>query len=107
MLGDSPNALEQAQTRALRIVERVLNLTEEELAAEYARLLSVLCGRHRDVEKVFLQRYENARELIGGGFAASGTRTKLIGAYFSKEYAFQSAALFNPSIVTQVSSRPN
>ena len=99
MPGDSPNALEQGQTRAERIVGRILGLSEDELADEYARLLSVLCGRHRDVEKVFLQRYENARELLRGGFSASGARAKLIGAYFSEEYAYQSAALFNPSIV--------
>ncbi|PUE89251.1 hypothetical protein, partial [Xanthomonas hortorum] len=99
MPGDSPNALEQGQTRAERIVGRILGLPEDELADEYARLLSVLCGRHRDVEKVFLQRYENARELLRGSFSASGARAKLIGAYFSEEYAYQSAALFNPSIV--------
>lgn len=30
---------------------------------------------------------------------ASGTRARLIGAYFSEEYSYQSAALFNPRIV--------
>lgn len=99
MPGDSPNAIEAEQTRAQRIIARVLSLPEDDLSAEYSRLLTVLCGRHRDVEKVFLQRYENTRELLGGGFSASGTRAKLIGAYFSEEYSYQSAALFNPSIV--------
>ena len=99
MPGDSPNAIEAEQTRAQRIIARVLSLPEDDLSAEYSRLLTVLCGRHRDVEKVFLQRYENTRELLGGGFLASGTRARLIGAYFSEEYSYQSAALFNPSIV--------
>lgn len=99
MPGDSPSAIEAEQTRAQRIIARVHSLPEDDLSVEYSRLPTVLCGRHRELEKVFLQRYENARELLGGGFSSSGTRAKLIGAYFSEEYSYQSAALFNPSIV--------
>lgn len=79
MPGDSPSAIEAEQTRAQRIIARVLSLPEDDLSVEYSRLPTVLCGRHRELEKVFLQRYENARELLGGGFSSSGTRAKLKG----------------------------
>ena len=44
-------------------------------------------------------RYEEVSHPITDRATASPDQCKLIGAYFSEEFAFESAALFNPSIV--------
>jgi hypothetical protein len=54
--------------------------------------------RHRGAEQVFLRRYAELKDKIGD-VTPDHDEQVLIGAYFSQEYAFESAALFNPSIV--------
>lgn len=86
-----------ASERALRIVGRIRSLDHRELSKEVRRVLSSLSERHRDVETVMLRRFEE----IKAGADCSDVdqdRALLIGAYFSEEYSFESAALFNPSI---------
>nr|WP_174297822.1 glycoside hydrolase family 130 protein [Sphingomonas bacterium] len=85
--------------RARRVVERLLALGDDLLAREVDRLLVPLRERHRDLDHLLLDRFEEvARDLPIAHDANDGQRL-LIGAYFSQEYAFESAALFNPSIV--------
>jgi predicted GH43/DUF377 family glycosyl hydrolase len=47
---------------------------------------------------VFLRRFTEVRDQIGN-VNPDADEQQLIGAYFSQEYAFESAALFNPSLV--------
>jgi len=54
--------------------------------------------RHRRVDDVFLRRFEEIKGGLGITVVDQDDRL-LVGAYFSQEYAFESAALFNPSIV--------
>ncbi|MEO9130575.1 MAG: glycoside hydrolase family 130 protein [Sphingomonas sp.] len=84
--------------RAQRIADRVLSLDAERLADVQALLLCTMQERHRGVEDMFLRRAEEMSGLIGRGTLSHEQRL-LIGAYFSEEYSFEAAALFNPSIV--------
>jgi predicted GH43/DUF377 family glycosyl hydrolase len=51
---------------------------------------------------VLADHYERVAERAGRTVDADSTRRLLIGAYFTMEYAFESAALFNPSMVPSV-----
>jgi predicted GH43/DUF377 family glycosyl hydrolase len=85
--------------RAQRIADRVLALDEAALQEELQRLLLDFSGRHGDVAEVFLRRFHEVNGLMICPCEASHDRALLIGAYFSHQYTYEAAALFNPSIV--------
>ena len=66
------------------------------------RMRTLLCRpmgeRHRNADATFLRRFDEVRGDLGDIDVADERDRLLIGAYFSQEYAFESAALFNPSI---------
>ncbi len=87
----------EQQTR--NIVARVTALTPHEVELELAHTLEQFQGRHARLEDFLLSR---CRQLVG--YLAPEARLSpphqlLLGAYFSQEYAIESAALFNPSMV--------
>jgi predicted GH43/DUF377 family glycosyl hydrolase len=76
------------------------------MALTEAQVLGLLCEiyadfvpRHQEIGKIFLERFEQVRELLFAGPELSEERRLLIGSYFMAEYSLESAALFNPSIV--------
>lgn len=85
--------------RANHIVERVLALDQEAVAAQLADVLDNFKGRHRNL----LERFEARADEMEDAFATHGVFSKkqrqLVGAYFLNEYSFEASALFNPSIV--------
>ena len=89
----------QDRPRAQRIADRVLALDTAELDSELDRVTAAVSERHRDLEEVFLRRYHDVNGLLIDHCAISGKQSLLTGAYFSEEYAFEAAALLNPSIV--------
>jgi predicted GH43/DUF377 family glycosyl hydrolase len=88
----------EGHPRVQRIADRVLALIDEQVRDAIARPLQNLSERHRHVEELLLCRFEELRETINRD-AITHERSLLIGAYFSSEYAFESAALFNPSMI--------
>jgi predicted GH43/DUF377 family glycosyl hydrolase len=64
----------------------------DQVAAEFS-------GRHQHIRRLFLERFEEVRELMLTDQEVSEPRRLLIGSYFLAEYSLESAALFNPSIV--------
>jgi predicted GH43/DUF377 family glycosyl hydrolase len=85
-------------SRPLIVAERVLGLEPDELAQTLDLLLEPMRLRHRNAEAVLLRRYAELGDEIHQ-LPANDAQKLLIGGYFSQEYAFESAALFNPSIV--------
>ncbi len=81
------------------ILRRVMSLTEKEVAAELASVHREFESRHYDIEELLIQHYEKVQHHIFTQRAMSRERQLLIGALFSGEYALESAAIFNPSIV--------
>ncbi|TWU46684.1 hypothetical protein Poly59_56570 [Rubripirellula reticaptiva] len=55
-------------------------------------------SRHRHMNLVWRDHFNEAAELVPGLSNVDDSRKLLIGSYFTMEYAFASAALFNPSI---------
>ena len=84
--------------RVKAAVERLLALSPDMRARMRELLMEPMCERHRNVQDTFLRRYDAMREEIGDP-CTNETDRLLVGAYFSQEYAFESAALFNPSVV--------
>ena len=85
--------------RAQRIADRVLAMSEADLKTELARVLASLADRYRDVETILARRFQAVNSDIISKCSVTHEQELLIGAYFSEEYAFEAAALFNPSIV--------
>ena len=55
--------------------------------------------RHRDLEGLLERRYGDIRERLPACADASDKAKLVIGAFFSEEYSFEAAALFNPSML--------
>jgi predicted GH43/DUF377 family glycosyl hydrolase len=93
---------DEAHPRVRNIVEHVLRLDAERLEQLREDMVASLRERHRDVEKVLLRRFDEVRDRLPEAEKASHKARLVIGAYFSEEYSFEAAALFNPSIVPRI-----
>ena len=85
--------------RAQRVADRVMGMDEACLDRELERVFENLNRRHCDAQHILLRRYHDVDGLVIDHREVSLKQALLIGAYFSEEYAFEAAALFNPSIV--------
>ncbi|MEZ5329379.1 MAG: hypothetical protein R3F19_30380 [Verrucomicrobiales bacterium] len=85
--------------RITTIIGRALALTEEEVVEQLSSVHAGFDSRHFDIKSILLSHYEKMKEHIFTHRSLSPERQMLIGALFSGEYALESAALFNPSIV--------
>jgi predicted GH43/DUF377 family glycosyl hydrolase len=85
--------------RVTTVIGRALALSEEEAIRNLEDVLGEFDSRHFDLESHFLANYERVRFQVFTQRPLSRARRLLIGALFSGEYALESAALFNPSIV--------
>ena len=85
--------------RVTTIIGRALALTEEEVARELRGVCQEFDDRHFDIESLLQAHFEKVQHHVFTQRALSHERQLLIGALFSGEYALESAAIFNPSIV--------
>ena len=85
--------------RPLRILSRVLALSEVEVTEMLAQVLAEFKTRHQRMFDYFLMRFEFVRHLLPTDQPLSNERKLLIGAYFTHEYSLEAAALINPSMV--------
>src|SRR5437773_880047 len=81
------------------IISRALSLSETETGEQLALLRADFGERHVGLDKCWQRHLEKVRAHIPAGRELSNPRQLFIGALFSGEYALESAALFNPSIV--------
>jgi hypothetical protein len=86
-------------SRAMAVIDRVLDLSDQEAETTLTRTLARFSGRHRDLAGTLEQNFELVGHRLGAGTRIGRSRRQLIGAYFTQEYALEAAALFNPSIV--------
>ena len=96
---DPPALVAKCRPRAQRIADRVLALDDAGLQTELDHVTANLTERHRDVEHILLRRFHEVNGILIDHCSIKRAQALLIGAYFSEEYAFEAAALFNPSIV--------
>jgi predicted GH43/DUF377 family glycosyl hydrolase len=87
----------QQQTR--NIVARVLRMSEREVAAKLEVVLVEFRSRHYRLREYLLGRFDQLRSYLPVEANLSEKQQLLLGAYFTQEFALESAALFNPSMV--------
>ena len=86
-------------SRARGILERVLELSDDEVTDALADLRRRFSSRHRDLDGLFERHFALVAPRLAAGEATPEPRRLLIGAYFTAEYATEGAALTNPSMV--------
>lgn len=94
-----PRGFDGGTSRLQQIVDRILKLKGDELAHEFIGVTESLDENHRDVDAMLMRRFNEIAGQIAGVDQIDTEQRRLIGAYFSEEYAYEAAALFNPSIV--------
>lgn len=87
------------RSRLTQIIGRALALSEEETGRELENVRREFSARHRDLDSLLLGIYRRVEGHVFTHRPLTPARRLLIGALFSGEYALESAALFNPSIV--------
>jgi predicted GH43/DUF377 family glycosyl hydrolase len=87
------------KSRANEIVDRVLSLDPTATANQLRDILANFDGRHRNLLRQFELRADAMEDAFQHHQRFSQQQRQLVGAYFMNEYSFESAALFNPSIV--------
>jgi predicted GH43/DUF377 family glycosyl hydrolase len=85
--------------RLARIIERILAIPEDRVAPLLDEISAEFSKRHQQIRDLFLDRFDQVRDLLPADADVSEPRKLLIGSYFLAEYSLESAALFNPSIV--------
>ncbi len=88
-----------SEDRIQRIIGRILTMDEDKVGKRLQMIMTRFSSRHIHIQDVFLRHFEVVEEHMITDNALSHNRKLLIGAYFTSEYALESAALFNPSIV--------
>lgn len=85
--------------RISRIIQRIISMSETAAKNLITQIMIDFSGRHEDIEYIFERHLNEVKGYLPRDAMLSEVKRALIGAYFTKEYAIESAALFNPSIV--------
>jgi len=86
-------------SRADSVIERIMEMTDEEVATTLAETIGRFADRHSDLRADLAENFSLVAHRLPRATDISKERSELIGAYFTKEYSLEGAALFNPSIV--------
>ncbi len=86
------------ERRATKIIDRILSLSPTETSCLLQSTLHDYGARFHNVEGILLDHYRRLAERVMVSPSVTLEQRLLLGAYFTMEYAFESAALFNPSI---------
>ncbi|MFH1975033.1 MAG: glycoside hydrolase family 130 protein [Pseudomonadota bacterium] len=85
--------------RILKIIQRIMSLSETAAKNLLTQIMTDFSGRHADIGHIFERHLNEVKAYLPRDAMLSDVQNALIGAYFTKEYSIESAALFNPSIV--------
>jgi predicted GH43/DUF377 family glycosyl hydrolase len=85
--------------RISKIIQRIMSLSETAAKNLITQIMIDFSGRHEDIGHIFERHLNEVKDYLPRDTMLSDVQRALIGAYFTKEYSIESAALFNPSIV--------
>jgi predicted GH43/DUF377 family glycosyl hydrolase len=88
-----------SEHRHEKIIARVASLSDKEVDCLLDKVMREFRERHQRIREFFLHRFEQVRGYLLTDQPVSESRRMLIGSFFTQEYALESAALFNPSMV--------
>jgi predicted GH43/DUF377 family glycosyl hydrolase len=86
--------------RIPKIIQRVVDLPEPIAENLLDDIVLDFSERHKDIRQVFERHLDKLSDFVPRDTVLSKAKRALIGAYFTMEYSIESAALFNPSIVS-------
>ncbi|MEM7677552.1 MAG: glycosidase, partial [Myxococcota bacterium] len=87
------------EQRAKNVLGRVAALSDAQVHELLDQVTTDFGPRHRKIENTFDRHFGYIKHHVDAPDTLSLERKLLIGSYFTMEYAIESAALFNPSIV--------
>jgi predicted GH43/DUF377 family glycosyl hydrolase len=90
------------EKRIRDILRRILAIPEETVASLLTKLEQDFMLAHTDIDAIFREHYAAVTPYLSNPTAVSSERQRFIGACFTMEYAIESAALFNPSMVPAI-----
>lgn len=93
-----PDGVSKSRSRPQRIADRIAAIPSDKVERFRSLLAQPLAERIEEPELHLAQHYERLRTRHGLA-PMDPARAIVAGAFFSQEYAFESAALFNPSLV--------
>src|SRR5690348_3827984 len=88
--------------RVREVVGRVLAIAEAQVGDLLNDLHRNVRPKHPRLFEVFAEHFEMIRGVVPADPEPTESRRLLLGACFTMEYALESAALFNPSIVPAI-----
>ena len=96
-----PRFFNPGENRSKKIIIKILEMPEDQVKLVLQNVLSEFSSRHKKISEIFIKHFELIEYLIplDGYSLMTRERMLLLGSYFTMEYSFQAAALFNPSIV--------
>jgi predicted GH43/DUF377 family glycosyl hydrolase len=89
----------RGEPRVMAVIERVLDLSEEDVETTLGRTLARFSGQYRDLAGALERHFQLVEHRLGSTIRLGRARRQLVGAYLTQEYALEAAALFNPSMV--------
>jgi len=89
----------EGDTRVERILARILAMPEAVVSATLNATYEAFQFRHLNLTQVLEDSFANVARYVSSPDELGVERRRLIGAYFTQEYAVEAAALSNPSIV--------
>jgi predicted GH43/DUF377 family glycosyl hydrolase len=91
------------EERTIALLKRIFTLDEKQVNESLERTLREFANRHRNISRLFLKhcaKIQHVIEAMGVDYnTISNEKKMLIGSYSTMEYAIESAAFFNPSII--------
>jgi len=81
------------------LISKIKKLTEEDVENYLSDVIHLYSKRHRDINSILMKNFSYISRLFPDISNFSKKRKLLTGSYFSYEYTFEGAALFNPSMV--------
>ena len=104
ILGDTSRVITRFHSpedtqRIAKIIQRVLDLPEQIAEKLLEKIMLEFSERHKDIRQIFERHQGKVNDFVPCDIVLSKVKRALLGAYFTMEYAIESAALFNPSIV--------
>ncbi|MFZ1201323.1 MAG: glycosidase, partial [Desulfobacterales bacterium] len=91
--------------RIPKIIQRIMSLPDTAAENLLAQIVDDFSGRHEDIGHIFERHLNVVKDYLPRDTLISDVQRALIGAYFTKEYSIESAALFNPSLVAHPDQR--
>jgi predicted GH43/DUF377 family glycosyl hydrolase len=88
------------KTRSRALIDRVALLGDGDVRDLLEGVMDDYSARHRNFRQALERNFAHIADFVPKGLSLSTDQQLLIGAYFTQEYSVESAALFNPSIVS-------